>query len=90
VCLVVTGNCANVLDVPLPMRLTAKYYMRQFEKHVVPFIRNFKPDLIIFSAGFDARHGDAVAGMGSAIEYPLPLQHPGIASCLCMSFPLDM
>lgn len=76
-CVFFAGKCPNVLDIPLPMTLTPRLYMRLFESQIIPFIRRFKPDLIMFSAGFDARHGDAVAGMSDEVQFPLPLSHPG-------------
>jgi hypothetical protein len=72
------GVSPNILDIPLPLNFTPELYLHLFDSKIVPFIRDFKPDLIIFSAGFDARHGDDVGGSAVAPEdtivFPLPCE----------------
>ncbi len=38
-------------------------YIPLLEKEIVPLIRQYQPDLILISAGFDAHEGDPLAGM---------------------------
>ena len=53
----------NVLNIPLAPGGTLVDYQPQFEQAVMPFIRNFAPDLLIISAGYDANHADPLASM---------------------------
>ena len=47
---------ANILNIPLREDFTPEQYHQQFNNVMVPFIRRFRPDLIMVSAGFDARY----------------------------------
>jgi acetoin utilization deacetylase AcuC-like enzyme len=53
----------NVLNIPMKAGSTIKEYQPIFEQKVIPFISNFKPDLLIISAGYDANHDDPLAGI---------------------------
>jgi acetoin utilization deacetylase AcuC-like enzyme len=55
------GQYNNVLNIPLSPGSTFASYQPAFEKLVVPFLRDFQPDLLIVSAGYDANHADPLA-----------------------------
>jgi acetoin utilization deacetylase AcuC-like enzyme len=46
------------LNLPLPVGTTGDEIQRQYEAHVLPAVRAFKPDLLMVSAGFDAHEMD--------------------------------
>jgi hypothetical protein len=50
----------NVVNVGMPAGLGPKYWRRIMTSDVLPRITEFKPDLILISAGFDAHHKDAI------------------------------
>lgn len=57
------GEYNNVLNIPmLPGSAIAEYRLA-FELHVVPFLRDFQPDLLIVSAGYDANAADPLASI---------------------------
>lgn len=57
------GLYNNVLNIPMKLGSTIKEYEPLFKNKVVPFISEFKPDLLIISAGYDANHDDPLAGI---------------------------
>ncbi|MGF1494789.1 MAG: histone deacetylase [Microcoleaceae cyanobacterium] len=57
------GDYNNVLNVPLYPGSTIAIYQAAFEQQVMPFLRNFQPDLLIVSAGYDANHHDPLASI---------------------------
>ncbi|MGD9201102.1 MAG: histone deacetylase [Chitinispirillia bacterium] len=54
-----TGSGYN-LNIPLPPYAEDSHIINAWEKELIPALKklNFKPDLIIISAGFDSREGD--------------------------------
>ncbi|MEC4806451.1 MAG: histone deacetylase [Jaaginema sp. PMC 1079.18] len=58
-----TGQHGNVLNIPLKPGSSLKDYQPAFERQIVPFLRDFRPDLLIVSAGYDANYADPLAGM---------------------------
>ncbi|NEQ44764.1 MAG: histone deacetylase [Leptolyngbya sp. SIOISBB] len=58
-----TGLYNNVLNIPMAPGSTLAEYKPQFENEIVPFLKNFQPDLLIISAGYDANHADPLASM---------------------------
>ncbi len=58
-----TGSHNNVLNLPLPPDSTFADYKPQFEQKAIPFLRDFQPDLLLISAGYDANHTDPLANM---------------------------
>lgn len=64
-----TGSCGergmhdNVLNVPMPPGSTLAEYQPAFTEKIVPFLKNFAPDLLIVSAGYDATRVDPLAGI---------------------------
>lgn len=57
------GAYNNVLNLPLPPGSTMADYQPLFQQKVVPFLKNFQPDLLIVSAGYDANAADPLADM---------------------------
>lgn len=57
------GGSNNVLNVPMPDGAGSAEFRAAMENTIFPAIRNFKPELILISAGFDAHRSDPLAGM---------------------------
>ena len=55
------GKYNNVLNLPMSAGSTLTQYQPAFETQVMPFLKNFQPDLLIISAGYDANHDDPLA-----------------------------
>ncbi len=72
------GKYDNVLNVPMAAGSTIAQYLPAFEEKVIPFLTNFKPDLLIVSAGYDANHDDPLAGIS------LEPKDYGIFSARCL------
>ncbi|MBD2020771.1 histone deacetylase [Leptolyngbya sp. FACHB-36] len=51
----------NVLNLPLRSGSTIADYLPRFEQQVMPFLKDFQPDLLIVSAGYDANYADPLA-----------------------------
>ena len=51
----------NILNIPMPAKTDWLEYKNMFYNTLLPKIINFKPDLIIISAGFDAHKADGIA-----------------------------
>ncbi len=54
------GKYNNVLNIPLPAGTTSTEYLDAYE-HVLKKLKEFKPQFILFSAGFDAHKDDPLA-----------------------------
>lgn len=57
------GMHNNVLNLPVSPGSTVADYAPLFETRVVPFFKEFQPDLLIVSAGYDANQADPLAGV---------------------------
>jgi acetoin utilization deacetylase AcuC-like enzyme len=55
------GKYNNVLNLPMAIGSTFKEYEPVFTNQVVPFLKNWQPDLLIVSAGYDANRADPLA-----------------------------
>jgi acetoin utilization protein AcuC len=55
-----TGYCVNV---PLPVGTYDQAYMKAFEHIVLPLIKSYNPDVIVFELGADALAGDPLANL---------------------------
>ncbi len=53
----------NIVNVPLPSGTDGPGYRRAFERHVLPALEAFAPELVLISAGFDAHVQDPLAGL---------------------------
>ena len=54
------GKHNNVFNIPLEAGTTSEQYLNAYE-HVLKKLKEFKPDFILFSAGFDAHKDDPLA-----------------------------
>lgn len=55
------SGVGNIVNAPLSARSGSDLFREAFRSRVLPALDNFKPDLIIISAGFDAHHRDPLA-----------------------------
>lgn len=56
-------NFSNIFNFPLNNIIAGdKEYLEIFNKHIIPNLKEKKPDIIIVSAGFDAALGDPLGG----------------------------
>ena len=58
-----SGN-DHIINVPLPAGTTGKQYRAAFEARVLPPLEAFRPELILFSAGFDSHLEDDMGQFG--------------------------
>jgi acetoin utilization deacetylase AcuC-like enzyme len=58
-----TGVDHNIVNVPLPPGCNSELFRARIESGMLPAIRNFNPQIIIISAGFDAHRLDPLAGL---------------------------
>jgi acetoin utilization deacetylase AcuC-like enzyme len=56
------------VNLPLEAGATDADYELVYSRMVVPVLRQFRPELILLSAGFDAHHRDPLAGMRLSTE----------------------
>ena len=61
------GKFNNILNIPLSAGTTAEQYLNAYE-HVLNKIQEFKPEFILFSAGFDAHINDPLAQLRLSSE----------------------
>jgi acetoin utilization deacetylase AcuC-like enzyme len=54
-------GAGNIVNAPLAPRTGSDLFRDAFLSRILPSIDNFRPDLIIVSAGFDAHHRDPLA-----------------------------
>ena len=61
------GKFNNVLNIPLEAETTSEVYLNAYE-NVLNKIKQFKPEFLLFSAGFDAHIDDPLAQMRLSTE----------------------
>ncbi len=54
-------GAGNIVNAPLSMNDGSDHFREAFRSRVLPRVADFRPDLIIISAGFDAHHRDPLA-----------------------------
>ena len=54
------GKYDNILNIPLPAGTSSEEYLNAYE-HVLKKLKEFKPEFLLFSAGFDAHQDDPLA-----------------------------
>jgi acetoin utilization deacetylase AcuC-like enzyme len=54
-------GCGNILNLPLPPHSGSLEFRQAWTERGLPALHNFKPELIIVSAGFDAHQSDPLA-----------------------------
>jgi acetoin utilization deacetylase AcuC-like enzyme len=57
------NDSENICNAPLPQGATSQDFRSAIENKIIPLARDFAPDLIIFSAGFDAHESDPIGGL---------------------------
>jgi len=63
-----TGIAGNILNIPLPPGSGSAAFRAAVERVLVPALEDFRPDLILVSAGFDAHAADPLAGLQLGAE----------------------
>ncbi|NEQ50365.1 MAG: histone deacetylase, partial [Leptolyngbya sp. SIO3F4] len=58
-----TGNHNNVCNIPMAPGSTLQDYQAQFDQQIIPFLKQFQPDLLLVSAGYDTTAADPLAGL---------------------------
>ncbi len=78
------GN-GYTLNVPLPPQVGDKGYLRAFDELIGPRLRDFQPNMLLVSAGFDAHWADplAMAGLSLTGYAHITRQLIGYAEALC-------
>jgi len=56
------------VNVPLPAGTSDREFLRAFREGLEPAARNFQPDFVLISAGFDAHRSDPLGGMNVTAE----------------------
>jgi acetoin utilization deacetylase AcuC-like enzyme len=56
-----TGPHGTIVNAPLSPNVGSDHFREAFKSRVLPALNDFRPDLIIISAGFDAHHRDPLA-----------------------------
>lgn len=56
-------GAGTTLNIPLPAGSGDDDYLGVTRETVAPALRDFRPELVLFSAGFDAHEGDPLGGM---------------------------
>jgi len=79
-----TGKFNNILNIPLEAGTTAEEYLNAYE-NVLKKLKEFKPEFLLFSAGFDAHIDDPLAQLrlGSEDFYNLTKRTLEISKSLC-------
>ena len=79
-----TGKFNNILNIPLEAGTTAEEYLNAYE-NVLKKLKEFKPEFLLFSAGFDAHINDPLAQLrlGSEDFYHLTKRTLEISKSLC-------
>ena len=78
------GKFNNVLNVPLEAGTTAEEYLNAYE-HVLKKLKEFRPEFLLFSAGFDAHIDDPLAQLklGSEDFYQLTKRTLEVSKSMC-------
>jgi acetoin utilization deacetylase AcuC-like enzyme len=58
-----TGDYDNLLNLPMESGSSIEDYLPLFQTKVLPFLTDFRPDLLIISAGYDANDADPLANI---------------------------
>ena len=78
------GKFNNILNIPLEAGTTAEEYLNAYE-HVLKKIKEFKPEFLLFSAGFDAHIDDPLAQLRLSSDdfYHLTKRTLDISKSIC-------
>lgn len=75
------GRFGQILNIPIEAGCDGHDYMAQFRSLVIPFLADTKPDLLIFSAGFDAHANDPLANINFEASDFYTLTKEAMAAC---------
>lgn len=56
-----TGIAGNIVNAPLSPNVGSEHFREAFKSRVLAAVKDFAPDFILISAGFDAHHRDPLA-----------------------------
>jgi len=56
------------VNVPFPLRADDKLYQEGFDQIAVPIIKQYQPQFILISAGFDGHYTDPVGGLSLSVQ----------------------
>jgi acetoin utilization deacetylase AcuC-like enzyme len=98
-----TGYSGNIVNAPLQGGADSAEWRSAFDSAILPKLRDFAPDFLILSAGFDAHRADPLASFNleaedfawataellRAVKWGLPGGARGIVSCLEGGYDLD-
>ena len=75
----------NIINVPLATGDTGVEFRKKYNTIILPALRNFKPDLLLISAGFDAHKDDPLASIMLEEDDYRWITHElmDIADCFC-------
>ena len=78
------GKFNNIFNIPLDAGTTAEEYLNAYE-HVLKRIKEFKPEFLLFSAGFDAHIDDPLAQLklGSEDFYKITKRTLDVSKSFC-------
>ncbi|MFQ5887106.1 MAG: histone deacetylase [Candidatus Hydrothermarchaeales archaeon] len=51
------------LNIPLPPKITNNYYLRALDEIILPVLKEFDPELILVSSGYDGHYDDPLGDM---------------------------
>lgn len=57
------GNHNNIFNFPLAAGTTGKEFLGLFSQQIIPLLQEFRPNILIVSAGFDANLDDPIGGL---------------------------
>ena len=80
------GKYNNIFNIPLEAGTTAVEYLNAYE-HVLNKLKEFRPEFLLFSAGFDAHIDDPLAQLRLSSEdfYTLTKRTLEISTCRCFN-----
>ena len=78
------GKFNNIFNIPLEAGTTAEEYLNAYE-HVLKKLKEFKPEFLLFSAGFDAHNDDPLAQLrlGSEDFYTITKRTLELSKSFC-------
>ncbi len=56
------------VNLPLPSLSDDKVYLNAFKEAIIPVAEQFRPELVLISAGYDAHHSDVISSMSLTAE----------------------
>lgn len=57
----IDNGSGRTINIPLPREAMDRHYLQAMEEVIVPALRQYKPELLVVSAGYDGHHTDPLA-----------------------------